>query len=163
MWTKRQLIEEAFGEIALAGYAFDLSPEEMQAGLRRLDTMLATWAGAGVHLGYALSTSPGSGDLDDDSGLKAVDVEAVYMALALRIAAGKGKQLAASTRTAAGQAYQALLSRVARGEMREQAFAAGVPSGAASAAASGRPFLAPHNTSTLQPSADGGLQSLGAL
>ena len=44
MWTKTLLIEEAFGELALAGYVYDLRPEEMQAAGRRLETMMATWA-----------------------------------------------------------------------------------------------------------------------
>ena len=29
-WTKRQFIEQAFDEIGLASYAFDLGPEQMQ-------------------------------------------------------------------------------------------------------------------------------------
>jgi hypothetical protein len=31
-WTKRALVTEAFGELALAGYDFDLSPEELPVG-----------------------------------------------------------------------------------------------------------------------------------
>ena len=57
-WTKREIVEEAYGELALAGYVFDLDPEEEQAALRKLDTMMAVWDARGVRLGYPLASSP---------------------------------------------------------------------------------------------------------
>ena len=76
-WTKRQLVSEAFAELALAGYVFDIAPEEEQAALRRLDTLMATWSGQGVQVGYAIGLTPQSSNIDDDSGLPLVAVEAV--------------------------------------------------------------------------------------
>lgn len=109
MWSKRQLIDEAYGELALQGYVFDISPEEQQTALRRLDTMMATWEARGVRVGYPFPSSPDDSDLDEDSGLPSSAVETVYLNLAIRLAAGKGKQLSVDTRRTAGQGYDTLL------------------------------------------------------
>lgn len=108
-WTKRQLVDEAFAELALAGYTFDITPEEQQTALRRLDTMMATWEGRGVRVGYAFPSSPDTSDLDTDSGLPDRAVETVYLHLAIRIATGFGKMLPSATRKAASEGYEALL------------------------------------------------------
>ncbi len=129
-WTRRQLIEEAFGELALAGYDFDLTPEEMQAAARRLDAMMATWAARGVNVGFAVNMDAAAVDLDADSGLQMVATEAAYMGLAVRLAASKGKQLGPQTKTAAKDAYDALVSRIASGQVQEQQLPSGTPRGA---------------------------------
>jgi hypothetical protein len=103
-WTKRQLIDEAFSELSLQGYEFDITPEEQQTALRRLDTMLATWDGLGIRVGYLLPSSPDDSDPDSDSGLPDYAVETVYLHLAMRIAAGFGKQLSADTKRSASEA-----------------------------------------------------------
>lgn len=114
MWTKRQIIEEAYSELALAGYVFDLSPEEMQTGLRRLDTLMATWEARGVRVGYLFPSGPTASDLDHASGLPDSAVETVYLHLAIRLAPGNGKQIGPDTRKAARDGYDALLWRAAQ-------------------------------------------------
>lgn len=109
MWTKRQLIDEAFAELALAAYVFDISPEEQQTALRRLDTMMATWEAKGVRVGYAFPANPDDSDLDQACGLPDAAVETVYLSLAIRLAAGKGKQLSVDTRKTAKEGYDTLL------------------------------------------------------
>lgn len=162
-WTKRQLIAEAFAELALAGYAFDIDPEEEQGALRRLDTMMATWGSQGLQLGYAFGTSPDDSDLDQAAGIPLEAVEAVYLALAIRIAAGKGKTLAATTTRTAKAAFDALMSRAASAQVQEQQLASGTPRGA------GRkpwrtvnaPFVPIPNVDPLQNTTDGGLNFSG--
>lgn len=53
-WTKRQFVTQAFEEIGLASYVFDLTPEQLDSALRRLDTMIASWNALGIRLGYPL-------------------------------------------------------------------------------------------------------------
>lgn len=108
-WTKRQLIDEAYGELALQGYEFDISPEEQLTALRRLDTMMATWEAKGVRVGYAFPSSPDDSDPDQDSGLPDMAVETTYLNLAIRLAAGFGKQLSVDTRRSAREGYDTLL------------------------------------------------------
>lgn len=162
-WTKRQLIEDAFGELALAGYVFDLSPEELQAALRRLDTMMATWGSQGLQLGHAASATPDGSDLDQDSGIPLEAVEAVYMGLAVRLAASKGKALASSTLRTAKAAFDALMSRAASADVQEQQLASGTPRGAGRKPwrTIHRPFVPTPDVSPLQGSTDGGLTFTG--
>ena len=53
-WTKRQFIEQAFEEIGLAAYVFDLTPEQLQSALRRLDAMMAGWNTNGIRIGWPM-------------------------------------------------------------------------------------------------------------
>lgn len=112
-WPKQKIIEEAFGELALAGHVFDLSPDELQAALRRLDTMMATWQAKGIRLGYAFASDTVPSKLDDDSGIADSAVEAVFLNLAKRLAASYGKQLRPSTLATAKEAYDMLLGKAA--------------------------------------------------
>jgi hypothetical protein len=108
-WTKQQLIEQAFGELALAHFVFDLDADTLESALRALDTMMATWSGVGISISYALPTSPDLSNIGDDAGIPDSAVEAVYMNLALKLAAGRGKALTVETRSAARAGYNALL------------------------------------------------------
>ncbi|KQP36133.1 packaged DNA stabilization gp4 family protein [Pseudorhodoferax sp. Leaf274] len=110
-WTKRALVSEAFSELGLAGYEFDLSPEEQIGALRRLDSMVAAWEEDGIRLGYLLPTSPEDSDPDDDSGIPDTAAETVYLQLAIRIGPSFGKALNATTRKVATDGYARLLRR----------------------------------------------------
>jgi hypothetical protein len=46
-WTKRDVIGQAFSEIGLASYTFDLLPEQYEGALRCLDAMIAQWENKG--------------------------------------------------------------------------------------------------------------------
>lgn len=158
-WTKRQLIEDAFGELALAGYDFDLSPEEMQAALRRMDTMLATWSSTGINIGYRFGLTPTDSDLDQDAGVALTTVEAIYLNLAARIAGSKGKTMPRTTLFNAKAAYDALVSVVANAEAQEQQLDGTVPRGAGNKPFRQytRPFMPQPDEGPLTIAGDGGL------
>lgn len=158
-WTKLQLVEAAYGELALASYDFDLDPEELEAALRRLDTMMATWLGLGLQLGYNAASSPDGSDLDDESGLQLIAVEAVYMGLACKLAASKGKALPSSSLRSAKSAYDSLVLTVAKAQVAEQQLASGTPRGAGQKTWRGfnSPFTTQPDTRPLNVGADGGL------
>lgn len=125
-YTKQQLIEEAFSEMGMAEYVFDLSPEGLQGALRRMDAMLASWYGLGVSLGYLLPVSPAESNLSDASGLPDWAVEAVVTNLAIKLAPSYGKQVNPATKANAKAAYDVVLKRCAMpGEMRRRAMPAG--------------------------------------
>lgn len=109
MWTKKQLIEAAFEELALAGFVFDLDADQLEAALRKLDTMMATWSGVGISIGYVLPATPDDSNIADAAGIPDTAVEPVYMNLAVKLAAGRGKTLTTETRTAAQRGYNTLL------------------------------------------------------
>jgi hypothetical protein len=112
-WTKRQFVTQAFEEIGLAAYVFDLNPEQLQSGLRRLDSMMATWNAKGIRLGYPLPSSPQDSDLDEQTNVPDASNEAIYLNLALRIAPSFGKTPSVDTKATAKAAYDNLLSLAA--------------------------------------------------
>lgn len=127
-WTKGQLVTEALGELALAGYAFDVNPEETQSALRRLEALWGTWAGKGINAGYRFAASPESVDPDEDSGLPLYAIEATFLHLAERIAGGYGKALPQGLRARASEGYETLVRKAAF--PAPQQIAGGIPLGA---------------------------------
>ena len=160
MWTKRQLVEEAYAELALAGYVFDLQPEELQRGLRRLDAMMATWDGKSIRIGYRMPATPDDSDLDDESGIPDSAAETVFLNLAIRLAPGGGKQISTDTRMSARQGYDTLLYAAARPQ--EQQFPNTLPYGAGNKPwrTVDRPFFPVPDDSPLQISQGGDLDIL---
>lgn len=112
-WTKRQLIEEAFKEIGLAGYVYDLTPDQLQTALRRMDAMVGGWNANGVRIGYPLVVNPDNSDIDSDSGVPDFALEAIFTNLALRIAPMFGKTISPETRQNADMSYNNMANQVA--------------------------------------------------
>lgn len=156
-WTKRQIVEQAYGELALAGYVFDITPEEVQAALVKLDAMMAARFEG---LPYAFGLNPDNTDPDQDSGLPLTAMEAVYMHLAITIAAGKGKSLARSTLAIARAAYNSVMSMVAHDQVRQQQLRQGVPLGAGNKNRC-NPFTPAPDLSPLQVDSNDALDFLG--
>jgi hypothetical protein len=126
-YTKRQVVEAALAEIGLASYAFDLMPEQREAALKRLDSMMAEWNGRGLRLAYPVPGNPADSDIDTDSGLPDMAWEAAITNLALRIAPSYGKMVNPETKITARHSLNTLLARVAMpSEMKLPA----MPSGA---------------------------------
>lgn len=107
-WTKRVLVNMAFEELAKASYVYDLTADEIQSALLRMDSMMATWEGFGIRVGYAMTLDPLAADPDQDSGLPQIANQAVFMNLAVNMAASIGKNLPQSTIALAKQGFDAL-------------------------------------------------------
>jgi len=112
-WTKRQFITQAFEEIGLAAYVFDLTPEQMDSALRRMDAMVAGWNANGIRIGYPLPSSPENSDLDEQTGVPDFANEAIYLNLARRLAPSFGKVVDPETKAAADFAYSSMANQVA--------------------------------------------------
>ena len=112
-YTKRQFIEEAYGELGMASYVFDLEPETIHRALRRLDAMMAEWNGRGIRLGYPLPDSPDDSDLDELAQVPDRANQAVILNLAVRLAPGHGKTPSPQTLAAAKGALDGLMARAA--------------------------------------------------
>lgn len=137
-YTKREFIIDAFDEIGLASFNFDLQPEQMQSALRKLDRMLATWNGKGIRLGYPLPSTPKSSNLDDSANVPDSAHEAIVLNLAISIAPSFGKTVSPETKGMAKSAYQSLLSDFAKpSEMQ----ISGIPKGAGSKSYNNNEFI----------------------
>lgn len=112
-WTKRQYVTDALGELGIASYVFDLDADQIEAAVRRLDSMMAEWNGRGIRLGYPLPGSPGSTDIDADSGTPDSAHDAIITNLAVRLAPSYGKQVSAQTLATARHGINTLLARAA--------------------------------------------------
>lgn len=110
-WSKRQFCEAAYEEVGLAGYVFNLQPEQLQIAVKRLDSMMASWNARGIRLGYPIPENPKFTDLTADTNVPDYANEAVYKNLALKIAPVHGKQIAGDLRVDAKVAYNAMLTK----------------------------------------------------
>lgn len=112
MLTKGELIDGAFGDIGLASYVFDIEPEEQEAALRQLDSMVATWSIKGINIGYQLSSSTSDSSINQVSGVPQFAIEAIEKNLALRLAPKYNKQVSLDLKAQAKEAYNALLTAI---------------------------------------------------
>lgn len=160
MWTKRELVNQAFGELALYGYEFDLSPDELNTGLIKMDAMLAEWQMRGINVGYNLPADMQGSDLSDPSGLPDYAHSAVYTNLAIRLAAGFGKAVPQDLRVTAKQGLDPMYRMAAYPQ--QQQLRGSVPIGAGNKwwAATGRRFVRPPDTSPVQIGDNGDLNFL---
>ncbi len=110
-WTKKELILQAFEEIGLASYVFDLEPEQLQSAGRRLDAMMAGWAANGIRVGYPLSRNTAEVDITADSNLPDWCIEAVYANLSVRLAPSHGKAVQAELKQLADASYNNLVNQ----------------------------------------------------
>lgn len=162
MWTKRELIRDAFGELALQGYEFDITAEEEQSALRRLDAMLALWEAKGVRIGYSFPVDPTSSDPDTPSGIPDSAAEPVFLNLAIRIASSYGKTISAATARTAREGYDVLLWAAARPQTQQMPNTMPVGAGNRGYGTGniGPRFFADPDTSNLQIAEGGGLDIL---
>jgi hypothetical protein len=127
-YSKRAFIEAAFAEIGYASYVYDLQPEQLDLALRRMDAMMATWNALGIRVGYPIPASPGSSDLDEETGVPDAVNEAIVTNLAIRLAPSVGKAASEETKATARAAYLAVLNKTA--VMPEMQLPSTMPSGA---------------------------------
>lgn len=113
--TKRTIIEMAFEECGMADYEFNTSNEEKASALRKLDALMALWAGPGFNLdlGYNFPAVIGQGNYSDPAGVPDSTLEAVSAHLAARIAPTIGKSLSPETKTALNRSLNALRAQYA--------------------------------------------------
>lgn len=108
-WTKRQFVMQAFGAAGISD-EFQLQPEQLIGALRDMDAMLGAWAGAGIHVGYPIPTTPENSSLDQETTVPDYANEAVYRGLRLRLT-GFGRAITAEDRTLAKDAFNVVLMR----------------------------------------------------
>ena len=109
-YTKREIVTAALAEIGLSSYAFDLSTDQLNQALMRLDAMVAEWNARGVRLGYPVPGTPGGSSLQDDSGIPDSAWTAAVTNLALQVAPSYGKTVSNQTLATARQSWNTLLA-----------------------------------------------------
>ena len=116
---KRDIIQLAFEECGQAGYEFELTPEEYDSALRRMNGMLAMWLKQrGIDLGYNFPDY-GHGSADDESGIPDDAVECVSKKLAQSIAPTIGKTMSGEAKRTLADSWAMLCSTYQKIPMRE--------------------------------------------
>ena len=152
-WTKKQFIEQAYEEIGIASYLYDLQSEQLQSAARRLDAMIAAWNAKGIRLGYPITTEPGDVNIDTETNVPDAANLAIYTNLGILLAPGLGKVVSQETKVAAKSAYDGLLARAA--QPTEKQFQQTTPRGAGNKPSNrGRDAFFPVPTDPLQPGDD---------
>lgn len=109
-YTKRQFITAALEEIGIASYEFELTAEQEQAALRRLDSMMADWNARGIRVSYPMPSSPELSNIDSETSVPDRCNEAIITNLAVRLAPSYGKTVSTDTKATAKRGYNLLLS-----------------------------------------------------
>lgn len=127
-YTKRQFVTAALDEIGIASYEFELTAEQLQSALRRLDSMMADWNARGIRVGYPLPSSPESSDIDAETEVPDRCNEAIITNLAVRLGPSYGKQVSPDTKSTAKRGYNLLITVLPP----EQVLPTSMPAGAGS-------------------------------
>ncbi len=108
--TKRSLIGQAYIECALNNWEYDITPEEMDKALTRLDMLEAELRGRGIDLNYNAPAIIGHGDLDDELGCSDQAFFGLAVLLAQRLCPSMGKKLSQESRETLNAAMKAVRS-----------------------------------------------------
>lgn len=109
-WPKKDLISQAYTELALAGHTFDLDDADvLESALRVMDSMMAEWFEFGIDVGYPLPATPDASNVGDDSSIPNSACTPVWTNLAVRLAGSHGKNVTPETRAMATNGYNRLL------------------------------------------------------
>ena len=108
-WTKQDYVLSAFDETGIGSYQFDIQPEMLDVGRRKLETMLSQWSGIGIRIGGSDASSPQAGNLDDVVGAPDYAHNAIILNLGIALSSVFGKQLSPQYMKRAKEAYDAML------------------------------------------------------
>lgn len=127
-YAKRWFVTKAFAKVGLAEYAFDLQPEQLQEALEILDSMMATWDGKGIRVGWSIPNAEGESSLDDQVDVPYFAREAIFLQAGIRLGPNFGKTISAEHKLNAKLALDDLMCFTARPV--PQQFPDTMPSGA---------------------------------
>lgn len=109
-WTKGDIVSKALSDLALAGYAFDVQPDETQACLNTLDQIMAEKYGLGLSIGYNRPTGPNISAGTDASGLDEKYIYSVTAMLARDICSMFGRPIPPQVNRAAIHGERTMLA-----------------------------------------------------
>lgn len=105
---KRTLVGQAYTECALNGWEYDVTPEEQNTALTRLDMLMWELRGRGIELSYNFPAAMGGGDLADELGCPDQAFYGLSVLLALRLCPTMMKRMSVESNRALNDAMKAL-------------------------------------------------------
>lgn len=110
--SKGSLVEGAYEFCGLNAFEYERTPEEMTAGLRRLNALMASLLKSGIDLSFAFPTY-GQGLLEEPSGIPTDAAEPISALLAQRLAPTFGATLSEDAKAIVARAMQDLYGNYA--------------------------------------------------
>lgn len=107
--TRGDVVRAALNELGIADYEFDITPEELSSGVRRLNAMMAYWSDVGIRIPYNKGTG-----LQDQTNIPDIAEEGVITNLATKLAASYGKQVGPEVKISAKMAMTILQGHYAK-------------------------------------------------
>ncbi len=108
-YTKQQIAEQAFAELVIANYEFDISPEMLSTAVARMDALVMNWAGVGINIQYPLENTD-SPTLNMNALVPMSATRALITNLACEIGPGLGKVVSPDTKAHAAESYSNMLA-----------------------------------------------------
>ena len=106
--TKRQLVEQMFNECAINGWEYDITADEKDVALTRLDMLMWELRGRDIDVGYNFPQGVGQGDLDDVLGCPDMAFYGLAVLGAERLCPTMGKTQSKESRVALNSAMKAV-------------------------------------------------------
>jgi hypothetical protein len=111
--TKLYILNEAFDEIGLADYIFNIQPNELMAALRKLDALVASWEAEGLSIGWVFSADPSNSDPNNPITVPDAALLPLATCTAIRLAPSYGKTISPETKIASITGMNALRTALA--------------------------------------------------
>lgn len=108
--TKRQLVEQMFTECAINGWEYDITADEKDVALTRLDALMWELRGRGIDIGYNFPLGIGQGALNDVLGCPDQAFYGLAVLGAERLCPTMGKMQSKESRIALNSAMKAVRS-----------------------------------------------------
>lgn len=106
--AKRQLVEQMFTECAINGWEYDITADEKDVALTRLDMLMWELRGRGIDVNYNFPQGIGQGDLDDVLGCPDMAFYGLAVLGAERLCPTMGKTQSKESRIALNAAMKAV-------------------------------------------------------
>ena len=114
----------------MASHSFDITAEEMESALRRLDDLMGEWEIKGIRLNYPLHSSPEDASLDEATNIPSHANRGVILNLACELAPSFKVMLSRETKQNAKNAYDNILMHAGASNPIEKQFPSTLPRGA---------------------------------
>lgn len=129
MTTKSDLIKAALRKLGITGFDAETDPDEFDAALIELETMMTEWDGRGIRVGYNLGASPDTALTSAEAGSYDWARQGIVCGLAMRLAGDYGKAVTPDLARAASAGLAAIMAATAAEKIYQMQYPANMPVG----------------------------------
>lgn len=113
MPTKSDIIKSALRKLGVTGFDSETDPQEFDAALVELESMMTEWDGRGIRVSYKLGTSTDTALTSEDAGIRDWARQGIVANLAMRLATDYGKPITQDLAMQASAGMSSILAATA--------------------------------------------------